>query len=121
MHCFLSGELTATEDSLDYFDVPISKEMQNTPEAQYFRNNKPVKYAAPYLINPPVLKETERICSITNQPYKTDILFEEYGFTEPVSLEALQDLKVNLDFCVNKVQPIWRNRVKTEKKEVIKN
>lgn len=110
MYCFLCGELNATLDSLNYFDVPISKKMQQHPAAQLFLKNRRVQYAQPYTINPPLLKPETRKCSFTGKSFLTNPVFEDFGFDIPVSEEALKNIYTNIDLCCNHIKPLWRKR-----------
>lgn len=110
MHCFLNGKLSATPDSLQRFDVPISKEMQNTPMAKNYIKNKNVSYACRYLINPKILNPEPRICEFTGKQYVTDPIFETFGFNSNVCSDALLNPEINILLCAENIQPIWRKR-----------
>lgn len=109
MYCFLSGELTATPDSLDIYDVPISKAYQNTEQAKLYLKNKKVAYAGKYEIDPERLSG-ERTCSISGKKYTIDPIFENYGFDKNISPELLVDPKINMELCTNHISPVWRKR-----------
>lgn len=110
MYCFLSGELTATPDSLDLYDVPISKEYQKTETAKLYLKNRAVKYASKYTINPKKIVPEERVCEISGKKYTTDPIFENFGFNKNVSPEQLLKPEVNMDLCTNHIAPVWRKR-----------
>lgn len=111
MHCFLSGKLNATPDSLEKFDVPISKELQDTDLAKMFLKTAKVKYAEPYEISPEILHPEIRTCDYSGFEYLTDPIFENFGFNKNVTPELLKKAEINLDLCVNHIKPIWRNRI----------
>jgi ubiquinone/menaquinone biosynthesis C-methylase UbiE len=110
MNCFLSGEMIATPDSLEKFDVPISKEYQDSELAKFFLRNKKVKYSQSYLINPPLLKPEKRNCAYSGKSYSTDPIFEDFGFNKNCTPEMLSDPKINIDLSVNHIRPVWRKR-----------
>jgi ubiquinone/menaquinone biosynthesis C-methylase UbiE len=110
MYCFLSGELTATPDSLDIFDVPISKALQDSELAALFRKNKKVKFSDKYEIEPSVLEIEERVCDFSGELYNTDEIFENFGFNKNVSPLKLKEPETNLYLSVNCTKPIWRKR-----------
>ncbi len=74
MYCFLSGELTATPDSLDKFDVPISKQYQKTELAGFYLKNRKVMFSESYEINPSLLLPVKKKCdySGTELFYRSD-------------------------------------------------
>ena len=110
MHCFLCGKLSATPDSLQKFDVPISNDMQHTKLAGYYRKGRKVNYSCRYLINPPILKPETRKCEFSDRQYVTDPIFEDYGYDRNVSPESLIDPQINIPLCVNNIKPVWRKR-----------
>ncbi len=110
IQCFLSGKLKATADSLQKFDVPVSKDLQDSETAACYRKNRKVAYAKDYSINPPV-KETEtKICEFSGKQYTTDPVFEDFGFNVKVSPDQLLDLKINMLLCTHNIAPTWRRR-----------
>jgi SAM-dependent methyltransferase len=111
MYCFLSGQLTATPESLKKFDVPISKEYWNTRLASFYLKNKSVRCSQSYIMDPPLLEPEERKCAFTGQIYKTDTVFEDFGFNRNCAPEALKDPEVNIDLSVNHIKPVWRKRI----------
>ncbi len=110
MHCFISGELTATEDSLERFDVPISKEYQDSELAKLFMKNRKVGYSEPYDILPPYLQPEERVCEYSGAKYITDPIFENFGFNKNATPEMLKSPEVNIELCVKHLKPVWRTR-----------
>jgi SAM-dependent methyltransferase len=110
MYCFISGELSATPDSLEKFDVPISKEYQNSDLAKLFLKGKKVKYPESYEIDPPMLKTVPKICEYTGNEYITDFIFENFGFNKNASPEVLKKPEVNIELCVKHIKPVWRKR-----------
>jgi SAM-dependent methyltransferase len=110
MYCFLSGQLNATLDSLQYFDVPISTEYQRTEIAKFFMKGRPVRFPHNYLISPPILQVEKRICSFSGVEYETDPIFEDFGFDRNVSPLELKKPEINLELCVKNLKPVYRNR-----------
>lgn len=110
MHCFLSGELSATPESLDKFDVPVSNQYQKSELAGFYLKNRMVKFSEPYEIDPPLLLPVKKKCSFSGANYFTDRIFEDFGFSKNVSPQMLLKREVNIDLCVNQVKPIWRKR-----------
>jgi len=110
MYCFLSGELKATMDSLRKFDVPIADEYQDTDEAKLFAKGAQVKFATSYLINPPLLDVSERICDFTGTTYQTDPVFEDFGFNRNVSPAVLLNPSISLNLSTNHLKSTWRRR-----------
>ncbi len=110
MYCFLSEQFTATADSLEKFDVPISKEYQDTKLAKLFLKNRKVRYAESYEINPPFTQSEERKCDISGDQYLTDPIFENYGFNKNIAPKMLKIPEVNIELCVEHIKPVWRKR-----------
>ena len=110
MYCFLSGEMTATPDSLEQFDVPISREYQSSKLANLYRKNREVAFAGSYDINPPYSASEERECSLSGNKYLTDPIFENFGFNINISPEMLKVPKINIELCSKNIKPIWRKR-----------
>jgi len=79
--------------------------------ARYYIKGVLPKFAAPYLINPPIKKPTKEICEFSGEEYITDMLFEDYGFTKKVSPNLLKVSEVNIKLCNENLQPIWRKRI----------
>lgn len=109
MYCFLCGDKTAKKESLKNYSVPICKNCFGNDLAHYYEYGKYPKYAAPYIISPPVKKPTEEICEFSGVKYISDKLFEDYGFNKKVSLQMLRKPEVNIKLCNENIQPIWRN------------
>lgn len=110
MHCFLSGKLSAKLDSLQKFDVPISREMEHTELANLYRKGKKVKYACKYLINPPKQKQEPKTCEFSKKEYLTDPIFEDYGFNRNVAPDYLIKPEINIPLSVESTKPIWRKK-----------
>jgi ubiquinone/menaquinone biosynthesis C-methylase UbiE len=111
MYCFLSGEFTATPDSLARYTVPISKKQQENPLAKYYLKKMKPKYHLPYIINPPFKNPQEEICEISGKKYLSDPLFEDYGFNKKVHPKLLKTPNINIELSNTSLQPIWRNRI----------
>ena len=113
MYCFLSGQFTATPDSLEKFDVPISKEFQNSKLAKLYLKNRQVRYSEPYEIKPQFIQSEERICDYSGNRYFTDPIFENFGFNKNVAPDILKKPEVNIELCVENIKPVWRAREMT--------
>jgi len=113
MYCFISGQLNATQDSLEKFDVPISKEFQDSKLAGLFLKNRKVCYSEPYEIKPKFIQPEERKCDFSGMQYFTDPIFENYGFNKNVAPEILRKPEVNIELCTKNIKPVWRAREMT--------
>lgn len=112
MHCFLCGELEAKEACLNKYVVPVCHTCEsNNKQHRYYLKSTPTNFNHPYQINPEVMKVQERTCDYSGQKYKTDPIFENYGFTKNVSPESLKKPEVNIELCNEHIQPIWRKRL----------
>ncbi len=109
MYCFLCGDKTAKKESLENYSVPICKNCFDNDLAHYYEYGKYAKYAAPYIISPPVKKPEEEICEFSGVKYVSDELFENYGFNKKVSPQMLRKPEVNIRLCNENIQPVWRN------------
>lgn len=111
MHCFLCGELDAKEDSLNNYTVPVCKSCQeNNKQHKYYLKSTATSYNNPYIINPEIQKVEELTCDYSGEKYKTDPIFEKWGFTKNVSPDELKKPEVNIELCNEHIQPIWRKR-----------
>jgi ubiquinone/menaquinone biosynthesis C-methylase UbiE len=111
MHCFFCNDLSASMSSLKIFDVPVcAKCKENNLHVNYYKRNKIVKYSEKYLINPPILKPENRLCSYCNGKYLTHQLFEDFGFNINVCPICIQKSNVNFDLSLNHLKPLWRPR-----------
>ncbi|WP_024335392.1 hypothetical protein [Desulfotignum balticum] len=110
MYCFLSGKFNATAESLQRYDIPISKDMEGTELADCYLKNKNVKYACSYSISPHVIPQEIKICDFSGKPYITDPIFEDFGFNCNISPDSLLDINLNILCCTNNIRPIWRKR-----------
>lgn len=110
MYCFLSGEYNATPDSLEKYDVPISKKYQNTEIAKLFLKGRPVLFAQKYSILPAILEKETRECTISGVKYTTDPVFEDFGFNINVAPEYLLKPEINIELCTNNLKPVFRRR-----------
>lgn len=110
MYCFLSGEFDATPDSLELFDVPISKKMQNSELAKFFLKNSSPKFDCKYEIEPKLKIGKTAVCSETGKEYVFDPIFENFGFNSPISPEILKSPQINIKHSIINLKPVWRNR-----------
>ena len=110
MYCFLCGKKHAKKNSLNSFDVPICHSCMNTKQSSYYVKGKKPKYNLPYRMNPEVLKPKDEMCEFCEKEYKTDKIFEYYGFSKKACSNCLEKPAVNIELSNNYVDPIWRNR-----------
>jgi SAM-dependent methyltransferase len=111
MHCFFTGKKTAQKKSLQKYDVPVSSEGENNPNINFYlkKNNNPT-YHAKYIFDPPVKDSVVQKCEYSGIEYKSDPVFEDYGFTKKVSPDKLKEQDVNIELSNKYIQPIWRKR-----------
>jgi len=110
MYCFLCGEKNAKIESLNSYTVPLCQNCQQNKLAEYYKKGVRPRYAASYLINPPINPPSKEKCHFSKEEYTTDELFEDYGFTVNVSPDMLQKPEINIKLCNEFIQPIWRKR-----------
>jgi len=110
MHCFICGELNATKDSLKNYTVPICSNCKNNKNSHFYLKNSKTMFHNKYLINPPVEVSEFKICYFCNKKYKSDSLFESYGFDINVCGDCLKNKEINIDLSNKHIQPIWRRR-----------
>jgi ubiquinone/menaquinone biosynthesis C-methylase UbiE len=110
MHCFFCDEMTANRSSLITFNVPTCEKCKNTAIAkQYVKHNK-TRFHRNYIIDRDLLLVENRKCSFCGDIYKTDILFEDFGFNKNVCQQCLKQKDVNLMLANANILPIWRMR-----------
>ena len=110
MYCFLCGEKHAKKNSLNSFDVPICHSCMNNKQSSYYVKGKKPKYDLPYRMTPKVIKPKDEVCEFCEKEYKTDEIFEYYGFSKKACSNCLKKTSVNIELSNNHVKPIWRNR-----------
>lgn len=110
MHCFVCGERRATPSSLERHDVPVCASCEPSPAASFYRRGRKVRFAAPYVIDPPLKPVTAERCAICAAEYRSDEVFEDYGFDRPICPECLRRPDVNIMLSNEHVKPIWRQR-----------
>ena len=110
MYCFLCGELKAGKESLKKYDVPICDVCETAENASHYKHSKPSRFSQAYEIDPPVLNPSKRTCSYCEQEYKTDVLFEDFGFSKNVCNSCLAVPENNIELSNLAVKPIWRKR-----------
>jgi len=93
---FLSGQFTATPDSLEKFDVPISKEFQNSKLAKFYLKNRQVRYSEPYEIKPQFIQSEERICDYSGNRYFTDPILKTSDLIKMLHPDILKKPEVNI-------------------------
>jgi SAM-dependent methyltransferase len=110
MHCFFCGELSANQESLDTYDVPVCEccaERKKNLVSLYFKKRK-VRFAQPYVFNPPILLPRIEKCSFCGDDYITHFLFEDFGFNKPVCKSCLEKPEVNILLSSLNIKPVWR-------------
>ncbi|MCJ7448891.1 MAG: class I SAM-dependent methyltransferase [Bacteroidales bacterium] len=110
MHCFLCGEFTVPISSLIKYSVPICDRCQNKNLTQYYVKNSIPTFSAAYIINPPIKMVEDNVCDYCGKNYKTDKLFENFGFNKNVCPQCLTDIEINIDLSNKFIQPVWRKR-----------
>jgi ubiquinone/menaquinone biosynthesis C-methylase UbiE len=110
MQCFLCGERVASESSLVKYNVPLCTLCESKRLSRfYLRSDRPV-YDLPYRVKPPIIPTTEMICDFCGRAYKSNKLFENYGFSKNVCEKCLMNKNINLLLSNMYVKPIWRRR-----------
>ena len=112
MYCFLCGEKHVKKDSLKKFDVPICKLCMKDELSFFYLKGKKPKYNLPYIMNPALTIPKDEICEFCGKEYKTDEIFEYYGFSKKVCSNCLSKEDVNIELSNCHVKPVWRNRKK---------
>lgn len=110
MHCFLCGEKQAGKDSLRNYDVPVCPSCMKIGQSSYYVKGKKPKYNLPYRMNPEVLKPKDEVCEFCQKEYKTDGIFEYYGFSKKACPDCLTKPAVNIELSNDHVPAIWRDR-----------
>lgn len=110
MHCFLCGKLSAERDSLNEYDVPICDTCDSSELADFYNNKRKVMYHAPYKVFPPLKDQVGERCELSGDTYKSDRIFEDFGFTKKISPEYLSIPRNNIKLANTSVQPIFRMR-----------
>jgi len=110
MHCFICGDYSATQNSLNTYDVPICQKCSCEDSADYYLKNKTPKMNFPYLISPPILQVERRKCDYCSKDYYTHSIFEDYGFTKNCCEDCLKISKVNIELTSEHIKPVWRMR-----------
>jgi SAM-dependent methyltransferase len=108
MHCFLCDELNCGMDTLGKYDVPVCSQCENKKVAENYIKHKPVKYSAPYNINPQYDGLKKKTCDLSGKEYVSDELFENFGFIKNVDPDLLKNPEINIELCCNNIQPVWR-------------
>jgi len=110
MHCFICGDFSAGEDSLNKYDVPICKKCSYEDSSNYYCKNIAPKMNFPYLISPQVLQVEKRKCDYCKAEYYTHPIFEDYGFTKNCCEKCLKISKINIELTSEHIKPVWRMR-----------
>ncbi len=110
MYCFFCGKKKAGESSLLNFNIPVCLDCQEDKISDYYRKNVKPCFSSPYLINPPIKPPTIQNCDFCKKKYKTDVLFEDYGFSKNVCPKCIKIKEINLIISNKFLKPIWRKR-----------
>ena len=113
MYCFFCGGKGAKKSSLERFDVPVCDACMKKKQSSFYLKGEKPKYNLPYTFNPEIMKPIEEVCEFCGKVYKTDDIFEYFGFSKKACLNCLQKPSVNIELSNNYVKPIWRNRKQT--------
>lgn len=112
MYCFFCGEKKAMLESLNLYHVPVCNDCINTKQTNFYAINVRTYFNQDYIINPPFLNPENRVCAYCGANYKTDPLFEDFGFSRNVCQTCLLKREVNIDLSNNYIKPVWRFRLK---------
>lgn len=110
MYCFFCGKRKAGESSLSDFDIPVCLDCRKNEISNYYRKNVKPRFGLPYLINLPIKPPTIQVCDFCTKKYKSDILFEDYGFSKNACPKCLKINEINLILSNKFLKPIWRKR-----------
>jgi ubiquinone/menaquinone biosynthesis C-methylase UbiE len=110
MHCFLCGENSAIEESLNKYDVPLCKECSSDSNSIYYLKGSSIIFHNEYKISPPFQPVEEKECFFCKVKYKTDILFEDLGFDKNVCPDCIKSKNINILLSNTSLQPIWRKK-----------
>lgn len=110
MYCFFCGEKKAGESSLVNFDIPVCMDCMENEISGYYRKNVKPAFSLPYSMNPPIKPPTIQVCDFCRKKYKTDVLFEDYGFSKNVCPKCLKINEINLILSNRFLKPTWRKR-----------
>lgn len=111
MFCFLCNSLEAEPESLLKYDVPICKNCQKNELEKFYKKNIHPVYSKNYIVDPPVSNPTNENCDFCYKAYRTDLLFESFGFDKKVCGDCLKVAEINIKLCSENIQPVWRHRV----------
>jgi len=115
MHCFLCGELSAKYDSLNNYDVPICEKCNSKKNSHFYKKLKQVEYHSKYIVSPEKEKVIKKECHYCKTSYRSDALFENYGFNKNICPQCLLNTDRNIEISNTSIQPIWRNRTGEKK------
>lgn len=110
MHCFFCGDMTATKDSLKKYSVPVCNVCSNKKVIKYYKKNSVSHFNGSYLLCPNLDINNEYTCDFCSSKYKSDILFEKFGFKKNVCPNCIKNPQINIKLCNSSLQPIWRPR-----------
>ncbi len=109
--CFFCGENTASIESLKEYDVPVSKNCMKKEIVNFYKKSaSPPYYHTPYFVEPEISKPIEKECEFSKEKYKSDKLFEQYGFSTAVNPALLKNPEVNIKLANTSIKAIWRER-----------
>jgi ubiquinone/menaquinone biosynthesis C-methylase UbiE len=110
MVCFFCGKKKAEASSLTRFDIPVCSDCKERDISRYYRKKFKPGFSSPYSMNPPIKPPTIQVCDFCKKKYKTDLLFEDYGFSKNVCPKCLKIKEINLMLSNRYIKPIWRKR-----------
>jgi ubiquinone/menaquinone biosynthesis C-methylase UbiE len=110
MHCFFCDEKSADLDCLVNFSVPICEKCSHSSIANRYLKNSKTRFHNEYIINKNILSVEKRECEFCGSDYKTDALFEVFGFNKNVCSKCLKQKDVNIILSNENIQPVWRMR-----------
>jgi ubiquinone/menaquinone biosynthesis C-methylase UbiE len=110
MYCFLCGAFNAKLNSLELYDVPVCSSCAENEVVKYYMKGMKPKFHAALRVFPSKKPVTEEVCELSGGRYRSDTLFEDYGFTKKVSPELLREKEYSILLSNTAIQPILRKR-----------
>ena len=117
MYCFLCGELSASDNSLTDFRVPLCSACCDRPNAAFYRMDAPIpSFHTRWLYNPSTMSEPgePHICNYCHADYLAHALFDgHFGFSIPICPSCLANPEINISVANQYALPIWRPRMRS--------
>ena len=107
MHCFLCGECSVRREQMKSV-VPICQGCEGRPEARWYRRGGRMSIAADYEVETPLEAPSDARCEYCMAEFKTDPIFETYGFTKLACPQCLKKPSVNIELSNAHIRRIWR-------------